>query len=61
MDDKALAEYLGLTEKEANLVIPNLKPYQRLAYERMAVVEAVVNAGKIPAGVIVCRPRCLGK
>lgn len=57
MDDASLAVYLGLSEIEAAIVIPTMPPEHRAVYERMARVEADLNMGVVPEGVIVCRER----
>lgn len=50
MTSKELADYLNIEER----LIEKMDPRTRLMYERMAWVEGELNAGRRPAGVIVC-------
>ncbi len=61
MTDESLAVYLNLDEREAAIILPKLTAKQRAVYERMAEVEADLNMGVVPDGVIVCRPKCGGR
>jgi len=54
LTDKQLAEYLGLNDDDAAIIMPKLTPGRRAAYERMAEVEANLNKGIVPPGVIAC-------
>jgi hypothetical protein len=57
MTDAELIAFLGLSEKEAKIILPKITPEKRRAYEVVAAqYEAIVRwqkgLGPIPAGII---------
>lgn len=62
MDDASLAAFLNLSDEEAAVIIPAMRPggkfeKKRAVFERMASVVADLNMGIVPDGVIVCKPK----
>jgi hypothetical protein len=62
MSDAELAEFLGLTEDEAAIIIPKLTPERRAGFEHMASIYAEIqlweaSVGPKPAGVFLCGPK----
>lgn len=56
MTDEELAEFLGIAKaKERDRLMAAITPEHRKMYEQMKFVEQEVNAGRLPANVIVCR------
>lgn len=58
LSDTDLQAFLNLSDSEMKKLLTTLQPDRRAVYERMFEVTNLIDAGKIPEGVIVCKSRC---